>query len=75
MLTIGSIDDVIVDPSDKQVTTCDDSCGTDEMGDGKVGSIGSLRGAAHHIRWPADWNDKMLTFLREHPLPGAPPHP
>jgi predicted esterase len=71
----GSIDDVILDPSDKQVTTCDDSCGTEEMGDGKVSSLGSLRGAAHHLRWPADWNDKMLDFLREHPLSGATPHP
>jgi predicted esterase len=71
--------DIILDPSGRQVTACDDTCGTDEMANGKVGSIASLRGAAHHLRWPAAWNDKMLSFLREHPLHTAatilPPRP
>ena len=71
----GSIDDIILDPSDIQVTSCDDACGTDEMADGKISSLGNLRGAWHHLRWPADWNDWMLTFLKEHPLRSVAPHP
>jgi predicted esterase len=75
MHTMGdSVDDIILDPSDKQVTSCDDACGTNEMGDGKVTSIGSLRGAAHHLRWPADWNPSMLAFLKRHPLSSVAPH-
>lgn len=76
MSTLGdSIDDIILDPSDKQVTSCDDTCGTDENGNGSVTSFGSLRGAAHHLRWPADWNTSMLAFLKEHPLRSASPRP
>jgi hypothetical protein len=63
-----SINDVILDPSGEQVSACDDTCGIDEMANAKVGSLASIRGAAHHLRWPASWNDRMLTFLKEHPL-------
>jgi predicted esterase len=64
----GSIEDVIVDSSEQQVASCDDSCGTDEMANGQIGTIASFRGLARHMRWPAQWNERMLNFLREHPL-------
>ena len=64
----GSIEDVIIDSSGLQVPSCDDSCGTDAMGNGHIGTIASFRGLARHMRWPAQWNERMLNFLREHPL-------
>jgi pimeloyl-ACP methyl ester carboxylesterase len=64
----GSIEDVIVDSSGIRVPACDDSCGTDEMADGQIGTVASFRGLARHMRWPARWNDRMLNFLRLHPL-------
>ena len=64
----GSIDDVIIDSSGLPVPFCDDSCGTDEMANGKIGAVASFRGLARHMRWPASWNERMLNFLREHPL-------
>jgi hypothetical protein len=63
-----SVDDVILDPAGNQVNSCDDTCGTDEMANGKVSALASLRGAGHHLHWPSAWNDKMLSFLKEHPL-------
>ena len=67
--TLGdTVDDVILDPDGNQVTSCDDTCGVDEMANGKLGPLASLRAVAHHLKWPASWNDKMLTFLKEHPL-------
>ncbi len=69
------VDDVIVDSAGNQIGSCDNACGTDAMGNGQVGSLGSLRGAARHLRWPSDFNDKMLTFLKEHPLNNAAPAP
>ncbi|MGO9452594.1 MAG: hypothetical protein ACLQDV_16375 [Candidatus Binataceae bacterium] len=64
----GSIDDVIIDSSGLRVSSCDDSCGTDEMADGQVGTVAGLRGMARHMRWPTQWNELMLNFLRRHPL-------
>jgi hypothetical protein len=64
----GSIEDVIVDSSGNRVPLCDDSCGTDEMADGQIGTVASFRGLARHMRWPARWNEPMLNFLRRHPL-------
>jgi len=64
----GSIEDVIVDSSGLPVPSCDDSCGTDEMANGQIGTVASFRGLARHMRWPAQWNERMLNFLREHPL-------
>jgi poly(3-hydroxybutyrate) depolymerase len=64
----GSVEDVIIDSSGLQVSSCDDSCGTDKMGDGQIGTIAGLRGLARHMRWPAQWNESMLNFLRRHPL-------
>ncbi len=64
----GSIEDVIIDSSDVRVSRCDDACGTDEMANGQIGTVASLRGLAHHMRWPAQWNERMLNFLRLHPL-------
>ena len=64
----GSIEDVIVDSSGSRVPSCDDSCGTDEMADGQIGTVASFRGLARHMRWPARWNERMLDFLRRHPL-------
>jgi poly(3-hydroxybutyrate) depolymerase len=64
----GSVEDVIIDSSGSRVSSCDDTCGTDEMANGKIGTVASFRGLARHMRWPAEWNDQMLNFLRQHPL-------
>jgi len=64
----GGVEDVIVDSSGMRVSLCDDSCGTDEMANGQIGTVASFRGLARHMRWPTQWNDRMLTFLRDHPL-------
>jgi dienelactone hydrolase len=64
----GSVEDVIIDSSGLRVPSCDDSCGTDEMADGQIGTVASFRGLARHVRWPAQWNERMLDFLRQHPL-------
>ena len=64
----GSIEDVIVNSEGQQVASCDDSCGTDEMANGRIGTVASFRGLTRHMRWPAQWNEQMLNFLKEHPL-------
>jgi predicted esterase len=64
----GSIEDVIIDSSGRRAPSCDKTCGTDEMAVGQIGTLASLRGLARHMRWPADWNERMLNFLRRHPL-------
>ena len=64
----GSVEDVIIDSSGLRVPSCDDSCGTDEMADGQIGTVESFRGLARHMRWPTQWNQLMLNFLRRHPL-------
>jgi dienelactone hydrolase len=64
----GSVEDVIIDSSGLRVPSCDDSCGTDEMADGQIGTVASFRGLARHVRWPAQWNERMLDFLRQHSL-------
>jgi len=54
MRALGNIlDDVILDPSGRRVTSCDDTCGTDEMADGRIGRGASLRGLVNHMRWPS----------------------
>ena len=65
--------DVILDPSGMRVYACDDTCGTDPNGGGSLGWSGSFRGFIHHAQWPSkEWTDRMLVFLRDHPL--APNH-
>jgi len=64
----GSIEDVIIDSSGLRVSACDDSCGTDEMADGQVGTVAGLRGMTRHMQWPTQWNELMLNFLKRHPL-------
>ncbi len=64
----GSIEDVILDSSGLRVSSCDDSCGTDQMADGQIGTVAGLRGMARHMRWPVQWNELMLDFLTRHPL-------
>jgi len=64
----GSVEDVIIDSSGIRVPLCDDSCGTDEMANGQIGTVASFRGLARHMRWPAQWNERMLNFLGQHPL-------
>jgi len=68
----GRIEDVVIDPSGDRVTSCNATCGTDVMGDGQIEKIGALRGLAHHVRWPTEWNDRMLSFLRQHSTDTAP---
>ena len=69
----GSIDDVILDPSGNRVTSCDESCGSDAMGDGQIAKSAELRGLVHHVGWPTEWNDRMLGFLRQHSISAAGP--
>jgi poly(3-hydroxybutyrate) depolymerase len=64
----GSIEDVIIDSSGLRASSCDDSCGTDEMADGQIGTLAGLRGVARHMQWPVQWNELILDFLRHHPL-------
>jgi len=64
----GNIEDVIIGSSGLRVASCDVSCGTDEMADGQIGTVAGLRAMARHMRWPAQWNQTMLNFLRRHPL-------
>ncbi|MHB8381443.1 MAG: alpha/beta hydrolase family protein [Candidatus Binataceae bacterium] len=68
----GSIDDVILDASGARVTSCDDSCGTNKMGNDRVENFGALRGFIHHVSWPKGWNENMLAFLKQHPLAANP---
>lgn len=64
--------DMILDPSGMRVYACDDTCGTDPNGDGAVGASGTFRGLLHHMRWPPqEWTDRMMVFLRDHPLSAA----
>ncbi len=64
----NQIDDVILDPSGVKVGSCDNTCGTDPMGNGQLGTSGGLRGLVHHMGWPSAWNSNMLDFLKQHPL-------
>jgi predicted esterase len=71
MRSLGvSLDDVILDPSGKPVTACDQSCGTSPMATGEVGTSGTLRGVLHHVQWPSPSNPRMFEFMRQHPLAG-----
>jgi hypothetical protein len=62
------LEDVILDPEGKAVASCDDSCGTNPMGDSDPGASASLRGAAHHLLWPSAQNARMFEFMRRHSL-------
>ena len=64
-----SLDDVILDPADKPITACDDTCGTSPMAAGEVGASGTWRGVLHHVRWPSASNARMFEFMKQHPLP------
>jgi predicted esterase len=64
-----TLDDVILDPEGKPVSACDDSCGTSPAATGDVGAGGTVRGIAHHVRWPSAYNARMLEFMKQHPLP------
>ena len=69
MAGIGAtLDDVILDSAGNQVSACDDSCGTNALAGGDIGAGGKFRGFIHHVRWPSQWNAKMLEFLKQHPL-------
>jgi len=63
-----SLEDVILDADGKATASCDDTCGTNPIGDSNPGASGSLRGAAHHLRWPSAQNARMFEFMRRHPL-------
>ncbi|HUY27337.1 MAG TPA: PHB depolymerase family esterase [Candidatus Binataceae bacterium] len=67
----ADLEDVILDPSGNPVTACDLTCGTDPTAAGKIGAGATVRGFWHHMRWPSAWNDKLLAFLRQHPLGAA----
>jgi len=67
MRALGNrLDDVIVDASGRRVASCDDACGTDEMADGQISRGAALRGLLNHLRWPSQWNEQMLSFLKQH---------
>jgi poly(3-hydroxybutyrate) depolymerase len=72
MRSLGvSLDDVILDPDGKQVTSCDDTCGVNPNADGDISASGTLRGVSHHLRWPAASNARMFDFLKRHQLSTA----
>ena len=57
----GSIEDVIIDSSGLRVTSCDDSCGTDEMADGKSRpSQVSAAGSSHAVAGSVERVDAEL---------------
>ncbi|MFZ0887744.1 MAG: PHB depolymerase family esterase [Candidatus Binataceae bacterium] len=67
----GRLEDVVIDQSGKRAGGCDPRCGTDPMGGGEIGFLNELRGLKNHLFWPRNWNDRMLDFLRSHPLKQA----
>lgn len=72
MRSIGvSLDDVILDPDGKPVDACDSTCGTNPMAGGDVGTSGTFRGFAHHMRWPSAYNPQLFEFMKQHPLAAA----
>lgn len=69
MRSIGvSLDDVILDSDGKVAVGCDDSCGTSPLASGAVGITGTMRGFAHHVRWPSAQNARLFAFMKNHPL-------
>jgi predicted esterase len=55
---------VIIDVQQNEVAACDPSCAYDGSAVDAVSP-----GALLHLRWPQNWTDEMLHFLRDHPLP------
>ena len=64
----NKIDDVIIDPDGNRVNQCDAACGTNPNAAGQISASGSFLGFKHHVVWPRAWNDKMLQFMKDHPL-------
>jgi poly(3-hydroxybutyrate) depolymerase len=62
------VDQVLLAPDWKRVQQCDASCGTNPNGGGEIPASGSFRGFKHHVVWPRAWTDRMLEFMKNHPL-------
>jgi predicted esterase len=72
MRSIGvSLYDVMLDPEGNTVNACDQSCGTSPMAAGDIAVGGTLRGIAHHVRWPSASNPQIFEFMKQHPLAPA----
>lgn len=52
---------VIVDSDKAQVQACNSACAVQSFSANPVGAL-------NHAIWPANWDDAMFTWLREHPL-------
>ena len=65
-----SVKDIIIDSQMRQVKACQAACGTNPDGDMNPldNPLGFTLGSQNHTRWPNDWTEKMLRFLRKHPL-------
>ena len=70
-LEIDQLRDVMLDPEGNTVNACDQSCGTSPMAAGDIAVGGTLRGIAHHVRWPSASNPQMFEFMKQHPLAPA----
>lgn len=57
---------VIVTPGQKPTDACNTACDY-EPGGSPLGLL--TPGATFHLRWPLQWNDDYLAFMRNHPLP------
>ncbi len=61
--------DVIIDASQNQVFMCDPGCGTNpdaDMSPTPDNIRGFTEGTQNHTRWPTNWTQSMLDFLRQH---------
>jgi pimeloyl-ACP methyl ester carboxylesterase len=60
--------DVIIDGSQNLVLACDPACGTNPDADMNPADnpLGFTEGSVNHTRWPNDWTETMLAFLRQY---------
>jgi dienelactone hydrolase len=57
----------IITGAQKPANKCLASCGHNPDGS-PLNPLALTLGLANHIRWPDDWTDDMLAFLKQHPL-------
>ena len=59
---IGLASDPTNPANQQPASACFDECGTNPDGDGT-----NTHGLKNHLRWPTDWTESMLDFLKVHP--------
>ncbi|WP_428310285.1 alpha/beta hydrolase [Hydrocarboniphaga sp.] len=58
----------IIDRDQQPVDACDAACGSNA--DGSPWNLKArITGSHNHNSWPDAWDDRLIGFLREHPLP------